>query len=164
MAKRQPWILFQLLRHCFEWNENWKAHRGVQNSFFLPNPLSMLTEEQHAQSSGKEVQVFFFTRSASSYLFKSHCSAIWNTGPWMFSGHLCNSTQRFIGSFPRGKTCTRSNNSTDGFSAADYSISMHVHSRLKGNKAEIQLFSEAVIPSQWFSPSAISWSPEQHLS
>lgn len=107
--------------------------------------------------------VFLHVQPAHIY-FKSHCSTIWNTGPWMFSGHLCNSTQRFLGSFPRGKTCTRWNNSTDGFSAADYSISVHVHSRLTGNKAETQLFSEAVIPSQWFSPSAISWSPEQHLS
>lgn len=144
----------------------WKpkgAQRGAK-LLFSSQPLKHAHRRAACTELRKRGTSVFFTCSASSYLFKSHCSTIWNTGPWMFSGHLCNSTQRFLGSFPRGKTCTRSNNSIDGFSAADYSISMHVHSRLKGNKAETQLFSEAVIPSQWFSPSAISWSPEQHLS
>lgn len=35
----------------------------MQNSFLPPKPLSTLTEVQHAPSSGKEVQVFFYTFS-----------------------------------------------------------------------------------------------------
>lgn len=56
-----------------------EAQRCAKLLFFPPNPLSLLTEVQHAQNSGKKMQMFcvcvfvvvrlFFTLSASSYLF-----------------------------------------------------------------------------------------------